>query len=58
MYWVLEVLVMPMVRVLQVMQRVLPSLVMPTVRVLLVMVSLMPTQGCCTGWVVPMLRVL
>ena len=36
-------LVMPKVRVLQVMQRVLPSLVMPTVRVLLVMVFLMPT---------------
>ena len=43
MYWVLGLLVMPMVRVLQVMQRVLPCLVMPTLRVLLVMVLLMPT---------------
>ena len=38
-------LMMPMVRVLQVMRRVLLSLVMPTVRVLLMMVLLLPTAG-------------
>ena len=41
MYWVLGSLVIPMVRVLQVMQRVLSSLLMPTVRVLPMMLRVM-----------------